>query len=106
MSNNSVMNSRNVVCVIVHDKNTDTVASLLYGARSWSPQPVWTLPGGKAEPGEPSTKPPPANSRKRRAFSSTRPTFHSSTLFTSSRAETGLGSSCSSPSPPTHGLVN
>ncbi|MES9505518.1 NUDIX domain-containing protein [Streptomyces sp. NPDC000609] len=53
MNSKNVMNSRNAVCVIVHDKNTDAVASLLYGARSWSPQPVWTLPGGKAEPGEP-----------------------------------------------------
>ncbi|AZM61315.1 MULTISPECIES: NUDIX domain-containing protein [unclassified Streptomyces] len=52
MINTSVMNSRNAVCVIVHDKDADTIAAVLYGARNWSPQPAWTLPGGKAEPGE------------------------------------------------------
>ncbi|MBD0708994.1 MULTISPECIES: NUDIX domain-containing protein [unclassified Streptomyces] len=50
--NTSVMNSRNAVCVIVHDKDTDTIAAVHYAARNWSPQPSWTLPGGKAEPGE------------------------------------------------------
>ncbi len=50
--NTSVMNSRNAVCVIVHDKGADTIATVLYAARNWSPQPAWTLPGGKAEPGE------------------------------------------------------
>ena len=53
MTNTSVMNSRNSVCVIVHDKDTDTIAAVHYAARSWSPQPAWTVPGGKAEPGEP-----------------------------------------------------
>ncbi|MFJ8477689.1 NUDIX domain-containing protein [Kitasatospora sp. NPDC094011] len=53
MTNTSVMNSRNSVCVIVHDKVTDRVAAVLYTARNWSPQPAWTVPGGKAEPGEP-----------------------------------------------------
>ncbi|MDK0520543.1 NUDIX hydrolase [Streptomyces sp. ML-6] len=50
--NTSVMNSRNAVCVIVHDKDSGTVAAVHYAARNWSPQPAWTLPGGKAEPGE------------------------------------------------------
>ncbi|MFF5719880.1 NUDIX hydrolase [Streptomyces buecherae] len=50
--NTSVMNSRNAVCVIVHDKDTDTIAAVHYAARNWCPQPAWTLPGGKAEPGE------------------------------------------------------
>ncbi|MEU3220287.1 NUDIX domain-containing protein [Streptomyces sp. NPDC006971] len=50
--NTSVMNSRNAVCVIVHDKGSDTIAAVHYAARNWSPQPAWTLPGGKAEPGE------------------------------------------------------
>ncbi|MEV7020880.1 NUDIX domain-containing protein [Kitasatospora sp. NPDC093558] len=53
MTTNSVMNSRNAVCVIVHDKDTDTIAALHYAARNWSPHPSWTVPGGKAEPGEP-----------------------------------------------------
>ncbi|MFI7361723.1 NUDIX domain-containing protein [Streptomyces sp. NPDC050149] len=48
----SVMNSRNMVCVIVHDKRAGTIAAVHYAARNWSPQPAWTLPGGKAEPGE------------------------------------------------------
>ncbi|WP_432090028.1 NUDIX domain-containing protein [Streptomyces sp. NRRL F-5630] len=48
----NVMNSRNVVSVIVHDRNNRTIAAVLYAARNWSPQPAWTLPGGKAEPGE------------------------------------------------------
>ncbi|PJN02560.1 DNA mismatch repair protein MutT [Streptomyces sp. CB01201] len=52
MMNASVMNSRNAVCVIVHDSAADMVAAVLYAARNWSPQPAWTLPGGKAEPGE------------------------------------------------------
>ncbi|HEY9331997.1 MAG TPA: NUDIX hydrolase [Streptomyces sp.] len=42
------MTSRNMVSVIVHDKAT----AVLYSVRNWTPQPVWTLPGGKAEPGE------------------------------------------------------
>lgn len=50
--NTSVMNSRNAVCVIVHDKDSDTIAAVHYAARNWFPQPAWTLPGGKAEPGE------------------------------------------------------
>ncbi|MCX4846965.1 NUDIX domain-containing protein [Streptomyces sp. NBC_00893] len=50
--NTSVMNSRNAVCVIVHDKDSGTIAAVHYAARNWSPQPTWTLPGGKAEPGE------------------------------------------------------
>ncbi|MET9917424.1 NUDIX domain-containing protein [Streptomyces sp. NPDC006435] len=50
--NTSVMNSRNAVCVIVHDKGSDTIAAVHYAAPNWSPQPAWTLPGGKAEPGE------------------------------------------------------
>ncbi|MEU3072279.1 NUDIX domain-containing protein [Streptomyces laurentii] len=50
--NNSVMNSRNAVCVIVHDKDSDTIAAVHYAAPNWSPQPAWTLPGGKAEPVE------------------------------------------------------
>ncbi|PZT75217.1 MULTISPECIES: NUDIX domain-containing protein [unclassified Streptomyces] len=53
MSDTSQMNSRNTVCVIVHDKDRDLVAAVLYGTRDWSPRPVWTLPGGKADPGEP-----------------------------------------------------
>ncbi|WP_330237587.1 NUDIX hydrolase [Streptomyces sp. NBC_00525] len=53
VSDTSAMNSRNTVCVIVHDKDRDLVAAVLYGTRDWSPQPVWTLPGGKADPGEP-----------------------------------------------------
>ncbi|MGW4896617.1 NUDIX domain-containing protein [Kitasatospora sp. NPDC004240] len=53
MTSKSVMNSRNTVCVIVHDRDTDTIAALHYAARSWCPQPAWTVPGGKAEPGEP-----------------------------------------------------
>ncbi|MFE7588364.1 NUDIX domain-containing protein [Kitasatospora sp. NPDC057512] len=53
MTTNSVMNSRNAVCVIIHDKDTDTIAALHYAARNWSPHPAWTVPGGKAEPGEP-----------------------------------------------------
>ncbi|MFJ4704418.1 NUDIX domain-containing protein [Streptomyces anulatus] len=48
----NVMNSRNNVCVIVLDKDRDAIAAVLYAARNWSPQPAWTLPGGKAEPGE------------------------------------------------------
>ncbi|MFJ3790386.1 NUDIX domain-containing protein [Kitasatospora sp. NPDC090091] len=52
MTHSSVMNSRNSVCVIVHDKSTDTVAAVHYAARNWSPHPAWTVPGGKAEPGE------------------------------------------------------
>ncbi|MFE5301661.1 NUDIX domain-containing protein [Streptomyces sp. NPDC056632] len=46
------MISRNMVSVIVHDKATDTIAAVLYGVRNWTPQPAWTLPGGKAEPDE------------------------------------------------------
>ncbi|MGA6171869.1 hypothetical protein ACPEIF_16675, partial [Streptomyces sp. NPDC012600] len=34
--NTSVMNSRNAVCVIVHDKAAGTIAAVLYTARSWS----------------------------------------------------------------------
>lgn len=52
MMSTSVMNSRNMVCVIVHDKRAGTIAAVHYAARNWSPQPAWTLPGGKAEPGE------------------------------------------------------
>lgn len=52
MMSTSVMNSRNMVCVIVHDKRVGTIAAVHYAARNWSPQPTWTLPGGKAEPGE------------------------------------------------------
>ncbi|MEU1087386.1 NUDIX domain-containing protein [Streptomyces sp. NPDC005576] len=48
----SVMNSRNMVCVIVHDKRAGTIAAVHHAARHWSPEPAWTLPGGKAEPGE------------------------------------------------------
>ncbi|MFJ4868518.1 NUDIX domain-containing protein [Streptomyces sp. NPDC088757] len=47
------MNSRNTVSVIIHDKESDTIAAVLYVARSWSLQPTWPLPSGKAEPGEP-----------------------------------------------------
>ncbi|QNE76164.1 NUDIX domain-containing protein [Streptomyces finlayi] len=52
MTSTSVMNSRNMVSVIVHDKRAGTIAAVHYAARDWSPQPAWTLPGGKAEPGE------------------------------------------------------
>ncbi|MEV5204518.1 NUDIX domain-containing protein [Streptomyces sp. NPDC053720] len=52
MKNSSVMNSRNAVCVIVHDKDADRIAAVLYAARNWTFRPPWTLPGGKAEPGE------------------------------------------------------
>ncbi|CAM5469107.1 NUDIX domain-containing protein [Streptomyces viridifaciens] len=52
MTTTSVMNSRNAVSVIVHDQDTDTIAAVLYAARNWSPQPAWTVPGGKVEPGE------------------------------------------------------
>lgn len=52
MMSTSVMNSRNMVSVIVHDKRAGTIAAVHYAARNWSPQPAWTLPGGKAEQGE------------------------------------------------------
>ncbi|MET8622827.1 hypothetical protein ABZW30_03530 [Kitasatospora sp. NPDC004669] len=48
MTNTSVMNSRNAVCVIVHDKDTDTIAAVHYAARNWSPQPAWTVTGVRA----------------------------------------------------------
>lgn len=48
-----MMNSRNAVCVIVHDQNRDQVALLQCGSRTWFPEPVWSVPGGKAEVGEP-----------------------------------------------------
>ncbi|MFB8168281.1 NUDIX domain-containing protein [Kitasatospora purpeofusca] len=52
MTISAVMNSRNAVCVIVHDKGTDRIAALHYAGPNWSPRPAWTVPGGKAEPGE------------------------------------------------------
>lgn len=44
--------TRAMVSVIVHDKATDAIAAVLYGIRPWLTEPAWTLPGGKAEPGE------------------------------------------------------
>ncbi|MCX4752523.1 NUDIX domain-containing protein [Kitasatospora purpeofusca] len=44
--------SRLSVCVIAHDLKTDRIATLLYGQRSWTPGPAWTIPGGKVDPGE------------------------------------------------------
>lgn len=52
MTISTVMNSRNTVCVIVHDKGTDCIAAVHYAGPNWSPWPAWTVPGGKAEPGE------------------------------------------------------
>ncbi|TMR99489.1 NUDIX hydrolase [Nonomuraea basaltis] len=53
MANPAVMNSRNAVCVIVHDQEHDTIAAIYRAASNWVPAPVWMIPGGKAEPGEP-----------------------------------------------------
>lgn len=47
-----MMTSRLVVSLIVHDLATDRLAALQFGERSWAPEPLWTLPGGKVEPGE------------------------------------------------------
>ncbi|MGW3179475.1 NUDIX domain-containing protein [Kitasatospora sp. NPDC001119] len=44
--------SRLSVCVIAHDLNTDRIATLLYGKRSFTPGPAWSIPGGKVDPGE------------------------------------------------------
>ncbi|MER7672397.1 NUDIX domain-containing protein [Kitasatospora sp. NPDC096128] len=38
--------------VIAHDLNTDRIATVHYGQRSWTPGPAWTIPGGKVDPGE------------------------------------------------------
>ncbi|MGF1426852.1 NUDIX hydrolase [Kitasatospora sp. LaBMicrA B282] len=79
MTTTSVMNSRNAVSVIVHDQDTDTITAVLYAARNWSPQPAWTVPGGKVEPGEAMDEAAPASSRRRLACSSIRPISYSST---------------------------
>ena len=52
MTNAAVMNSRNAVCVIVYDRERDTIAAIRRAASRWLPDPVWMIPGGKAEPGE------------------------------------------------------
>ncbi|MEU6237654.1 NUDIX domain-containing protein [Kitasatospora sp. NPDC047058] len=44
--------SRLSVCVIAHDLTTDRIATVHYAQRSWMPGAVWTLPGGKVDPGE------------------------------------------------------
>src|SRR4051794_21362365 len=53
MANTAVMNSRNAVCVIVHNQQRDTIAAIYRTGSNWLPTPVWMIPGGKAEPGEP-----------------------------------------------------
>ncbi|OIV37454.1 DNA mismatch repair protein MutT [Mangrovactinospora gilvigrisea] len=47
-----MIRSRNAVCTLVRDPGSGPVAALRFTPRSWSPQPRWTLPGGKQEPGE------------------------------------------------------
>jgi 8-oxo-dGTP pyrophosphatase MutT (NUDIX family) len=49
----AMMTSRLVVSLIVHDRATGRLAALQFGGRSWAPEPLWTLPDGKVEPGEP-----------------------------------------------------
>ncbi|WP_354639989.1 NUDIX domain-containing protein [Kitasatospora camelliae] len=44
--------SRLSVCVIAHDLASDQIATVHYAQRSWTPQPAWTIPGGKVDPGE------------------------------------------------------
>lgn len=44
--------SRLSVGVIAHDLNTDQIATVHYGQRSWTLGPAWTIPGGKVDPGE------------------------------------------------------
>ncbi|MEV7937181.1 NUDIX domain-containing protein [Kitasatospora sp. NPDC088264] len=46
------MSSRLTVSVVVHDRELDRIVTVHYGSRSWHPQPAWTLPGGKVDPGE------------------------------------------------------
>lgn len=50
------MTSRLVVSLIVHNEATGRFAALQFGARPWTPQPMWTLPGGKVEPDEPADR--------------------------------------------------
>ncbi len=47
-----VMTSRLSVSVVVHDRELDRIVTVHYGPRSWNPDPAWTLPGGKVDPGE------------------------------------------------------
>jgi 8-oxo-dGTP pyrophosphatase MutT (NUDIX family) len=47
-----VMTSRLSVSTVVHDRGRDQIVTVLYGPRSWNPEPAWTLPGGKVDPGE------------------------------------------------------
>ncbi|GAA2118166.1 hypothetical protein GCM10009759_65220 [Kitasatospora saccharophila] len=44
--------SRLSVGVIAHDLATGKIALVHYAKRSWTPEPAWTFPGGKVEPGE------------------------------------------------------
>ncbi|WP_280704103.1 NUDIX domain-containing protein [Kitasatospora sp. GP30] len=46
------MTSRLAVSVIVHDLATGLIVTVRYGRRAWNPEPVFTIPGGKVDPGE------------------------------------------------------
>lgn len=46
------MTSRLSVSTVVHDRELDRIVTVHYGTRSWNPEPAWTLPGGKVDPGE------------------------------------------------------
>ncbi|MEY9948413.1 NUDIX domain-containing protein [Kitasatospora sp. GAS1066B] len=48
----TTMTSRLTVSVVVHDRELDQIVTVHYGRRSWNPDPLWTLPGGKVDLGE------------------------------------------------------
>ncbi|MGF1425536.1 NUDIX domain-containing protein [Kitasatospora sp. LaBMicrA B282] len=48
----SAVTSRLTVSIVVHDRELDRIVTVHYGPRSWNPDPIWTLPGGKVDPGE------------------------------------------------------
>ncbi|MCC9309156.1 NUDIX domain-containing protein [Kitasatospora sp. RB6PN24] len=47
-----MLSLRQAVSTIVHDQSTNRVVTIHYANDSWSKEPAWTIPGGKAEEGE------------------------------------------------------
>ncbi|MFE9426350.1 NUDIX domain-containing protein [Kitasatospora sp. NPDC006697] len=47
-----MLSLRQTVSVIVYDGESDSVVTVEYSPRPWLPEPAWTIPGGRVEPGE------------------------------------------------------